>query len=71
MWNARLGKELISYSGWSLIVNAADVIAWQSMSVFLNWFSGVVANAAMGITQQVTSHLGSFLNNFTQFFTAL
>lgn len=67
-WKTSLAKELVSYSGWSLLVNASDVIALQSMSIFFNLFFGVIANAAMGITQQVTSHLGAFLGNFTQSF---
>lgn len=67
-WDKKLGKELISYSGWSLLVNASDVTANQSMSIFFNIFFGVVANASLGITHQVTSHLGAFLGNFTQSF---
>jgi O-antigen/teichoic acid export membrane protein len=67
-WDKTLCKELISYSGWSLLVNASDVIANQSMSIFFNIFFGVIANAAMGITQQVTSQLGAFLGTFTQSF---
>lgn len=67
-WDKKLGKELISYSGWSLLVNMSDVAANQSMSIFFNLFFGVIANAAMGITQQVTSQLSAFLSNFTQSF---
>ena len=67
-WETSLAKELVTYSGWSLLVNTSDVIAHQSMSIFFNLFFGVIANAAMGITQQVTSNLGAFLGNFTQSF---
>ena len=67
-WSAPLARELVAYSGWSLLVNASDVIAHQSMSIVFNLFFGVVANAAMGITQQVTSQLGAFLGNFTMSF---
>lgn len=66
IWDKQIVKDFTSYSGWSLIVNASDVVANQSMSIFFNLFLGVVANAAMGITQQVTSHIVAFLSNFTQ-----
>lgn len=65
-WNGHVAKNFISYSGWSMIVNVADISATQSMSIFLNIFLGVIANAAMGITQQVVGALNNFLQNFTQ-----
>ena len=66
MWKGEIAKEFASYSGWSLTVNIADVTANQSMSIFFNIFLGVVANAALGITQQVTNQLNAFMQNFTQ-----
>ena len=65
-WDNTIAKDFISYSGWSMIVNVADISATQSMSIFLNLFIGVIANAAMGITQQVVGNLNNFLANFTQ-----
>lgn len=65
-WETSLAKEFCAYSGWSLIVNAADVIAYQCMSIFFNLFIGVVANAALGISNQVTSQTNKFLGSFTQ-----
>lgn len=65
-WDTSLAKEFCSYSGWSLIVNAADVIAYQCMSIFFNLFIGVIANAALGITNQVSSQTNRFLGSFTQ-----
>lgn len=66
LWDNKIGKDFLKYSGWSMIVNIADISANQSMSIFLNLFVGVIANAAMGITQQVVAALNSFLMNFTQ-----
>ena len=37
-WDGKLIKEFTSYSGWSLIVNSADVTANQCMSIFINLF---------------------------------
>ena len=67
-WDTSLMKKFVSYSGWSLLVNTADVTTTQSVAIFFNIFLGVVANAALGITNQVCSCLSSFLGNFTQAF---
>lgn len=67
-WDASVIKKFASYSGWSLIVNVTDVCTTQSISIFFNMFLGVIANAALGVCNQVTTHINSFLNNFTQAF---
>lgn len=64
-WDKKMLKELSVYSGWSIVVNAADVSVSQCISIFLNLFYGVAANAAMGIANQVNSLLGQFLNTFS------
>lgn len=64
-WSTPLLKELVSYSGWSVLVNAADMTVVQGISIFLNLFYGVVANAAMGIANQVNSLLNTLLNSFS------
>lgn len=66
VWDAPLLKRLLSYSGWSLLVNAADVCVVQSISIFLNWFGTVLANAAVGIANQVNGQLLGVLGSFTQ-----
>ncbi|MBO4670286.1 MAG: oligosaccharide flippase family protein [Bacteroidales bacterium] len=67
-WNGKLVKEFASYSGWSLLVNAADVSITQLISIFFNLFLGVIANAALGIANQVIGQLNSFMGTFTQAF---
>lgn len=67
-WDIAVVKKFASYSGWSLIVNVTDVCTTQSISIFFNMFLGVIANAALGICNQVTAHINSFLTNFTQAF---
>ncbi len=64
-WDNRLLKAILNYSGWSLIVNMIDVAVSQSISIFVNLFSGVVANAAYGVANQVNSQLVNFINNFS------
>ena len=67
-WDSNILKQFCSYSGWSLLVNASCIIRSQSFSIFFNLFLGVVANAAMGIANQVISALNSFVTSFTQAF---
>lgn len=66
MWDLSLFKNFANYSGWSLLVNTADVCTQQSISIFFNLFLGVLSNAALGIANQVNSALNSFLQNFVQ-----
>ena len=66
IWDADLFRKLTNYSGLSLLVNLCDVAVLQSISIFLNIFSGVIANAALGVANQVNTHLNQFLGNFSQ-----
>ena len=65
-WDGRMLRKFTNYSGWSMIVNVADIAVTQSISIFFNIFSGVVANAALGVSNQVNSYLNQFLGNFSQ-----
>ena len=38
----------------------------QSRNIFFNWFTGVVVNAAMGITNQVINVINGFVDAFSQ-----
>lgn len=67
-WDPQLLQGFVSYSGWSLLVNGADVTVQQSINIFFNLFNGVAANAAMGIANQVNSILNNFLSSFTTSF---
>ena len=65
-WDFNLVKKFASYSGFSLIVNSADICSQQSISIFFNTFIGVIGNAALGIANQVNAAVGMFVGNFTQ-----
>lgn len=67
-WDKEIFKQFTSYSGWSLLVNGATITRSQSINIFFNIFLGVIANAAMGIANQVVSALNTFVSNFTQAF---
>ena len=65
-WETQMLKYLTKYSGLSLLVNMIDVAVLQSFGIFFNLFCGVVANAALGIANQVNAQLNNFLQNFSQ-----
>ena len=67
-WDKGMFNQFASYSGWSLLVNGACITRSQCISIFFNLFMGVLANAALGIANQVISALNLFVTNFTQAF---
>lgn len=60
----KLLKEISLFSIWSLLGNASTVAVNQGAAVILNIFFGVVANAALGIANQINAVAGSFVSNF-------
>lgn len=63
-WNQSIYKELVSFSGWSLLGGLANIGANQGLNILLNVFFGVTVNAAMGIANQVNTAVYSFVSNF-------
>lgn len=57
-------KELISFSGWSLLSSIGSTCSNQVLTMILNKFFGVVANAAIGIANQVNNTVYQFISNF-------
>lgn len=68
VWDKNQLKEMLAYSGWSMLVNGADVTVQQTNNVYINLFGGVSANAAMGVSNQISGVLNNFLNSFTNSF---
>lgn len=68
LWDREVIIKFSKYSGWSLLVNGACIARSQCINIFFNLFLGVIANAAMGIANQVISALNVFVTNFTQAF---
>lgn len=56
--------KMITFSGWSLLGGTAEVGKSQGINIILNIFSGVTVNAAMGIANQVSTSVYSFVSNF-------
>lgn len=59
-----LFKELVNFSGWTLVGQASVVIKNQGEAIFVNRFFSVAANAAMGVATQVAGALELFVSNF-------
>ena len=64
VWDKHLFKELLSFSGWSLIGQVAVVGRSQGESFFINHYHTVAVNAAQGVSHQVTGALNQFVSNF-------
>ena len=60
-WDPILLKKILSFSGWSLFGSLANVSASQGINMIINLFCGVVANATVGISNQVASAVSQFL----------
>lgn len=68
IWDKSMIVKFTKYSVWSMLVNGACVARSQSINIFFNLFLGVLANAAMGVANQVIAALNLFVTNFTQAF---
>lgn len=61
--NAKIYKDLLSFSGWSFVGSSANIISVQGVNIILNIFFGTVVNAARGIAVQISSQLDNLINN--------
>ena len=61
-------RRLLSFTGWSLLGSSSSVVSTQGIGIILNFFYGVVANAAIGIANQVLSGLYNIAASFTNAF---
>lgn len=57
-------KEMFMFSGWTLFGGFSNVATQNGFLFMLNMFCGVVANAAMGIANQVMTALVTFVSSF-------
>lgn len=60
--------ELFSFSAWSLIGGVTNIFVNQGGNILLNIFGGVVANASLGIANQVGAAVYGFISNFQMAF---
>lgn len=63
-YNRSLLKEMFSYMGWNLGSQLMVILTNQGVTVLVNMFFTVAANAAMGVSNQITNIVNSFVTNF-------
>ncbi len=63
-WEKERFKQLLSFSGWSLLGSSANMGATQGVNLVLNVFCGVVVNAAVGVATQLVNGVHQLVNNF-------
>ncbi|MBQ7940788.1 MAG: oligosaccharide flippase family protein [Muribaculaceae bacterium] len=68
-WDKQLFYEMTSFSVWSLFGSAANMAASHGVAIVVNIFCGVVANAALGIANQVSHAVSVFITNFQTAFS--
>ena len=57
-------KEMAGFAGWNLFGNTAYVFSTQGVSMLMNIFFGVTANAARAVAVQVDAAVTRFVDNF-------
>ncbi len=62
--NKILLKEMFNYMGWNLAGQGMVVLTNQGVTVLVNTFFNVAANAAMGVSNQITNVVNAFVINF-------
>ena len=62
-WSKPMFKEIISFSSWNMLGGIANVGASQGVNIIYNIFCGVIVNAAMGVSNQVSAAVSSFVTN--------
>lgn len=68
IWDKKLFWQLMSFSGWTMLGGIANVSAQQGGNILLNIYSGLIANAALGIATQVSTAVSTLaLNLLTAF----
>lgn len=62
--NISIIKELMGFSGWTLLTSGSQMLTYQGVNILLNNFWGVLINAATGIANQIMGACTQFLGNF-------
>lgn len=68
IWDVKLMKNMLGFSGWVSFAAFAYMIKTQGLSIILNIFFGPLLNAAIGIGNQVNTAVRTFSQNFQMSF---
>ena len=63
-WDKSLFREITGFSGWNIFGQIAQVLTTQGVNMVANVFCGVIVNASIGITNQVSAAMSQFTHNF-------
>ena len=64
IFNKPIFKQLLGFSGWSLIANIAEVLSHQGYVLLINMFFSPVVVAAQSIGNQISGAIMAFVGNF-------
>ncbi len=56
-------KEMTSFAGWSFLTSSSSMMTMQGVSLVLNYFFGVLANAAQGVGNQISGQVMALSNS--------
>lgn len=62
-WDKKIAKDMTGFAGWGFLGSTSSLLCMQGVSILLNMFGGVIANAAHGIANQLAGQLMVFSNN--------
>lgn len=60
----KLMVELLSFSGWSICGSTTSILTQNGVLFLLNYYVSLVANAAMGVANQVGTAVNTFIASF-------
>ena len=69
VWDKTILKQLLNFSGWSLLGSTSNMGASQGVNIILNIFCGVGVNAAVGMATQLINGVSQLVGNFQLAFT--
>ena len=69
LWDKEYSRKIMSFSSWTLLGTSANTFTQQGVSLLMNNFVGLVANAALGFSSQVNIAVSKFVNGFSTAFT--
>ena len=65
IFDRKIFKSMLGFSGWSLIANVSEILSTQGLIVLINMFFAPAVAAAQAIGNQVSAAMSQFSTNFT------
>ena len=68
-WDKKISRGMLSFSGWTLLGSGSNALTQQGISLLMNNYVGLLANAAIGLCNQVNVAVSKFVSGFNTAFT--